>query len=344
MMGSRASYVLVENGIISVYYSHWGGMSVPSVVFGGPAETSAYIRGLKSATGLLDTTWAEGGILLDADIRRLIFWGGNALNSRPYLRRLFVPVVRLIWEGWSVSWAARGIVEFAEYPGVAKALDLDPASVVDTMVSSMWQPYSEAEIRTPHENPWISAVVTVKWGDGRVGDYTFDRFPHGYLTFGSGLLDLLREREPDPLPRENGDGKNIPIGGAYADVPARTLSVWDVETTNPGYWAQIAQEWPGWQVEEQFEGLAQQIARSGRDPALVTLPLAEINAELIKEVAGDGAGFDPLEFARTTLEHTDPATTTFAPGFFQMDMPSTSATQRRELLIRQVTQGRTGEL
>jgi hypothetical protein len=172
-MGSRASYVVIEHCAIAVYSSHWGAMSVPSVIVGGPAETLAYVRGLQAADGLHDTTWSEGGILLDADTHTLIFWGGLYINSRPYLRRLFLPVVRLIWQGWSVSWAARGVVDLAEYPGVAQVLDMDPASVIDTRVSSVWDPYPESEVRNPHEQPGIGTVATVKWEDGGVTDYSF---------------------------------------------------------------------------------------------------------------------------------------------------------------------------
>jgi hypothetical protein len=136
-MGSRASYVLIEHGAVAVDYSHWGAQSVPSMVIGGPAETSAYIRVLQREHALQDSTSAEGGILLDTDTHTLIFWGGEDINSRPYLRPLFLPLVRRIWEGWSVLWATRGIVDLAHlaaYPGVAQALDIDPASVIDTGV------------------------------------------------------------------------------------------------------------------------------------------------------------------------------------------------------------------
>jgi len=78
------------------------------VVIGGPQETLTYLHGLEPANWLLDTTWAEGGILLDTDAQTLIFWGGSAINRRPDLRRLLLLALRLIWPGWNVSWATWG--------------------------------------------------------------------------------------------------------------------------------------------------------------------------------------------------------------------------------------------
>lgn len=43
-MGARANYIIIEDSVIDVYYSHWGAMAVPAVVIDGPEATRGYIR------------------------------------------------------------------------------------------------------------------------------------------------------------------------------------------------------------------------------------------------------------------------------------------------------------
>jgi hypothetical protein len=109
-MGARVNYVLIEGGVISVYYSKWGAMEVPAVVIDGPEATRAYIRDEGPTTdSLLDDIWAEGGILLDLDRRALLFFGGENITFAPSWQRILLHMMRRVWQGWSVAWAARGL-------------------------------------------------------------------------------------------------------------------------------------------------------------------------------------------------------------------------------------------
>jgi hypothetical protein len=46
----------------------------------------------------------------------------------------------------------------------------------------------------------------------------------------------------------------------------------------------IEQIWPGWSVNEHFEGLGRQVALSGRDPSLVAAPYDQVALELIGDL------------------------------------------------------------
>ncbi|HET9980070.1 MAG TPA: hypothetical protein VFQ32_06490 [Ktedonobacterales bacterium] len=328
-MGARANYVIIEDGAIDIYYSHWGAMSVPAVVIDGPKATSDYIRDLSPFDRLMNDTWAEGGILLDADTHTLLFFGGKELPRRPDLRRLFLRAIRLTWPEWLISWATHGVVDFAEYPGVAAFLEIDPASVRDTSEYAVEKPYPEAKIRNPHRNPWIWAVITVAWDDGRVTDYTFDDFADGYLIHGPDLLGILRDCAPDILPREDGDGQHVPLGGGYIDVTEHVLWAWNDGPVSPTYIERLAHAWPGWRVAENLDGLTHQVRLSGRDPALVAVPVEEAVATLIKELASGLDDSYPLKFAQKIQAQSAPDSTRFAPGFFRVDNPGTPSEERR---------------
>ena len=328
-MGSRANYIIIQNGKRDIYYAHWGAMHVPAVVINGPGETLAYIRGLAPDDQLLDTTWAEGGILVDTDTQTLLFWGGESIMYDPYRRRVLLPALRIRWHDWAVSWASHGPVDFAVYLG------LEPSSVNNQEAVDRMAPAPVALIVNPPE-PGCATVITVKWENGNITDHCFLFDPDGVLLFGADLLGLLREKAPDALPNEGAPEASIGVaGGAYADVAAHSLWVWADSTLNPAYVARIEQAWPGWRVEGHVDGLARQLVLSGRDPALVTPPLAQVIDELVAELADDD-DFDPAPFGKALLANLEGlgGAVQIAPGFFRMDRPQTSAEERRELLTR----------
>jgi hypothetical protein len=112
-MGNRANYVLIEEGHHQIYFSRWGAPTIPSVLLSGPVATIAFVRALTPDDEILDEVWAEGGMLLDIDNRRLRFFGGVKVASAPYLQRPLLRVLRRLWPGWSVEWALLGIADLA---------------------------------------------------------------------------------------------------------------------------------------------------------------------------------------------------------------------------------------
>jgi hypothetical protein len=103
--------VLIENGQTHIFFSRWEALTIPSVLLSGPEATLTSIRQLTPVEALLDTIWAEGGVLLDVDTHRVLFWGGNAIAERPYLRRPLLAVLPFLWPTWSIDWARFGVAE-----------------------------------------------------------------------------------------------------------------------------------------------------------------------------------------------------------------------------------------
>lgn len=206
-----------------------------------------------------------------------------------------------------------GIVDIASYPGVAEFLRISPPSLIKRNEPITEQPYTEAKIRNPHENPWICTVITVTWEDGRVGDYTFDDVLDGYLLFGANLLDILREREPDALPCEENSGEimyydapdQAPREGVYIDTGARAMWVWHYRPLYSAKREHIEQLWPGWSVHEHFEGLGRQVALSGRNPALVAAPYHQVEAEIVGDLMSGRGDHDDSHVRALAQELAD---------------------------------------
>ena len=117
-MGDRAHYIIVEDGARSVFYSHWGGGSLMRDLFGGPAETLEFIRGLGAEQPWDDDTIDVSAVLVDSDNRVLLFFDGSNLTFSAPLRNLYLRMLSWTWPGWSVSWADRAMLDLVEYLGL----------------------------------------------------------------------------------------------------------------------------------------------------------------------------------------------------------------------------------
>ena len=236
-MGHRANYILITNRTIQMYYSHWGAKSIPEKLLSGPERTAAYLRALTPIENLSDPEWIwlEGGILLDSDQHMLIFWGGEIVKYYPSARRIFLPIVHAHWSGWTVRRAIYGIADFARYLGLdlSEVLAGEFQEGFDTPATFEELLHTDAEFN--------ATVVTVKHIDGRVADYIFQYLPGYILSAGPSLLDAIAHKDPVPLSQKRPDDF---AGGAYLDVAAREMWVWNGNILDSRYLDALAPVWP----------------------------------------------------------------------------------------------------
>ncbi len=114
-MGSRASYVIVQDGRPEAYFARWGGQTVDQALVAGPQGAVEFIRLCEAADDIMDNIWAEGGIAIDLDRKVLRFFSWMMKPS--HLRRVLRPAIQAIWAGLDVAWAEHGIVDIASHFG-----------------------------------------------------------------------------------------------------------------------------------------------------------------------------------------------------------------------------------
>ena len=117
-MGHRANYAIVEAGSVALYHSHWGAKTVAADCFWGPSSTESFIRSNSPSDEWMDSTWAEGGIALDKDRRRALFFSEGELLDSPEMWSLFLSLAGRVWEGegWTLE-AGRNQGDMAEFCG-----------------------------------------------------------------------------------------------------------------------------------------------------------------------------------------------------------------------------------
>ncbi|HYL45046.1 MAG TPA: hypothetical protein VEU97_16815 [Ktedonobacteraceae bacterium] len=358
-MGNQANYVIIENGQSHIFYSRWGALTIPSVLLSGPEGTLEYIRQLSPDEALLDNIWAEGGVLMDVDAHRALFWGGDAIALQPYLRRPLLAALSLLWPGWSIDWALFGVADLARNIGWEISRVLDDEFVDTAFLVGSGAVVTEAQLlESLHAND-SEAILTLRWKTGEVKDYLFllkesfdkpgtHRFlatPYQVLSLGPRLLSILPTESTISLPKE-GSGQE-PKKGAYVDEEAQTIWIWEGETLDPRYLEAIARRWPGWQVQGHVEGLVRHIILSGRDPAAISVSVQQAIQELIAALTGE-RGFDPMQLSQVIQQALPPEEQQgmkFGKGFFSTDTPPLARQERRDvlehLLSGQIENGKT---
>ena len=120
-MGHRTNLIIIENGEKTVYYDHWIAINLDKTLFWDFQFAREYIRAQEEFKGAwLDELFAEGGAVLDIDNKYLLLFACDKIQRDVPYRRKFVELQQQIWEGWTVEWANRGVVDMAEYVGYPK--------------------------------------------------------------------------------------------------------------------------------------------------------------------------------------------------------------------------------
>jgi len=111
-VGERANYVVVKGGVARVGYSPWGAYDVADELRYGPGIAKGMIT--EDAGQLMDPAFAEGGILVDVDLKLLIAFMWLRRPSAGPEAILRAAAAR--WPSdWTLRWDTRGVDAFAEH-------------------------------------------------------------------------------------------------------------------------------------------------------------------------------------------------------------------------------------
>ena len=111
-MGHRANLVLVENKEPIIYYTGRRAQETPNILAQGLNFCEKYFSEFDEVGWLMDNAFAEGGILIDKDNKKILIFGGGDISYTPALQRLYCKHITKIWKGWNVEWCSKGNVDF----------------------------------------------------------------------------------------------------------------------------------------------------------------------------------------------------------------------------------------
>lgn len=256
-MGSRASYVVIENGRVELFFSRWGGQSVVADMLAGPAAATAAIRpaaghtpppeddlpatllwsGPDPADELLDDVFCEGAALIDHDRRVLLAYEWMT-NYTEFVHA--IADLRAGWPGWQVRWAFDGIGDIAAYIGQDRSTvrgDRDRIAGLDWF----YCPARRAEFQMTDDEEWdlYRCVLSVRHGDGSLNLYP------GAMSIHEMTFPSPASFEALPTGFETLHCSDLPRSGIHVDFRSRTGGVWTIDALQ-GYFDDPQTGWPGW--------------------------------------------------------------------------------------------------
>ncbi len=283
-MGHRSNFVIIQNREINIYYSHWGAISIPKDIFYGPQITIDYIKSLQPVETLLDDLWCEGAVLVDTHEKQLIFWGGDGYEY-PAVRKYFISLLQLNWEGWGIRWAEQGIIDIAQY------LRIDISQVQTDIDYYHWKNYRGWLENS--ETDYTETLLTVKYHPELILDYRFDNYLTELLSTGSSLFELLQSCDLIAIP----DEEKV-CSGAYLNLFEKEIWVWWGRPTDERVLSKILRHWHGWTVKRHTEGLPFQVELSGRSSDFIRMEAEAVIEQILDDITKNDR-FDPKKWIDT---------------------------------------------
>jgi len=239
-MGHRANLVVVDEKEYHLYYCHWCALTIPRDLFWGPEWALGFIAQQESVepTAWLDNIWAEGGALVDIHAKVVLFWGLSAVGALPN-RRIYLELMREVWQGWTVRWASEEIYDLADY------VKLDRDTVTSHVLSddendAIWV----SHLLTLNELKEIMVVGSVRWEDERLQLVPIAGWSR-YLTKGDSILDDIRAHPFIESLDLAGAGVPLPHIGFHVNVARRQIAIWGSSAPNLD---RVKKAWAGWEV------------------------------------------------------------------------------------------------
>lgn len=131
-VGSRMNAVIVEQDGSWTLQGHPRAAEFLDVTLRNePEAVVSHLRIWEKCEWLYDEVFAEGGVLVNAPTRELVFFGGIELVRTIPMRRKYLEVLAAVWAGWRVRWAWHRTADILGAVGLAASYSLiDPSQPV----------------------------------------------------------------------------------------------------------------------------------------------------------------------------------------------------------------------
>jgi hypothetical protein len=284
-MGQRANLIIIEDREYSLYYSHWCANTLPKDLFWGVKHAIEFVRCQRKVdeSGWLDDVWGEGAAIIDCDDRVLLLFGGEDLLYDFPLRRVYLDLLRCVWDEWEIRWAHEGIAEIADYVGYPRM----------NVLSREFEELT-ADLAPPAERDWTEIVGSFRLADGNLRLYPLSSDLDRYLLSGERIVaECDRQSGAEWLPLDEWMESDFPKGGFHIDTTAKTLEYWAANDI-PGIPDRVVAAWEGWKVTWHRDNYEFQLKVTDRKLRFPTRSMQQLQ-DRVKDILLAESGRSPVE-------------------------------------------------
>ncbi|OKP92742.1 hypothetical protein [Paenibacillus sp. P32E] len=249
-MGQRANLVIVRNRTYELYYSHWCANTLPRDLFWGPEYATPFIEMQTKVdeSGWLNDIWAEGGAVLDVDMKKLLIYGGEDIRFDIPLRNLYLQLLGKTWAGWEVEWASGGIADIASYVGYPK----------EKVLTDHEDDLKGISLTPPEYRDWVETIASVSFSANEMLMFPLGGGIDEYLFHGPEMVQKINRAYGYPKLTLSEWKKDFPLGGFHLDIAQKRLEFWHADVIS-GLSRQLQCIWPGWDVIENYSDYESQL-------------------------------------------------------------------------------------
>ena len=276
-MGYRSSFVVVANE--------------------RPEMTLDYIRSLEPREYLIDNVFCEGGILLDMDHKKVLFFADVICEDEvPGITDIFLEMVKFKWSNWDIEYTANGVLDFGRYVKLDKITlqDLDASARMDGLYFEEDDPLLEIRISKFEAEDCQRTLITIQYKKSTIKDYGTSFNAVSVLCLGSEFVNKFQTKKSRKIESAVAIHESI-----FIDPSAKKVEAWVKEEDFDKFYSLFVQKWPGYQILENKKGLTHHYRLSGKNPndALPTkVQIIEfITKEIIKDIRDN---YKPLDWLK----------------------------------------------
>jgi hypothetical protein len=243
-MGSRANYIVIQDGKTSYHYHHWGAQRIPADFLWGAEEALSFVREQEQRDELLDMTWCEGAALIDCDQQVLLLFGGENIPYSNTLKRLYIALLRESWAGWRIRWPRYEICDVATY------LDYPLDRIITGTLEEAYDVLTQDDLGRSAQ--WDGTLISIQQ-HGAISHYTMDFRALELLYQGSQILGIL---EPLPFAQIRPETQNHSYESVlFIDRDRHVIAFHDNVDRDPRILPTLQSKWEGWDVDEHHHGM-----------------------------------------------------------------------------------------
>jgi len=219
--------MIVDDGKYELYYDHWCANCLDEYLFWGIERALAFFRDREKQGDdwWLDTTWCEGGAVIDLDRKVLLWFGGEDICYDIPLRRQFIELMQKNWAGYEIRWAYDGVADLADYVGHGREKVIVPFDEKNLFSNDKSAQLFSDSLGLEYWN----TIISIRNNENIIELYK------GYLTsslrnflyFGSDLVKMRGQAIFLTEYIDNGNEINAINSGIHIDLVSRELHIWN---------------------------------------------------------------------------------------------------------------------
>jgi hypothetical protein len=273
-MSEPAVFVLIRDGEKRFFEDRWADAFLFREILWGPDELERWLTESEEIDDWADE--ASGGVVVDFDNRRMVWYGDEAMLEIPRVASAYDQLLQASWSGFDVEFGSRGMVDLAAAAGQSDVDDYDDeseerCSTVRQAIGYYDDDDQDAEYDDEPENEYddddTRAWITLVDSEGAVRHRNVDAISDDLIRGQESAIAQLADLPDAEIPRES-----VVTEGMWIDQPRREIGFWGGRLAKASF-PKMRQSWGGWTVRWAEQGYADQCAVSG--PAGIPMSDAE---------------------------------------------------------------------